>query len=91
MYYTYIAECADGTLYTGFTNDLNKRLKAHNDGRGAKYTKSRLPVVFVYTECFETEHEARSREWHVKQLSRKEKLRLIENKLPDTGTKGEHV
>lgn len=77
-YYIYIAKCADGTLYTGFTNDLEKRLKAHNDGRGAKYTKTRLPVVFVHTEAFQTEGEARSREWHVKQLSRKEKLKLIE-------------
>lgn len=75
--YTYIVQCADGSLYTGWTNDLEKRLQAHNSGKGAKYTRSRLPVTLVYSEEYETESEARSREWHVKRLSREEKLRLI--------------
>lgn len=75
----YIVKCADGTYYTGWTNDLKKRLATHNAGKGAKYTRTRLPVQLVYHEEFASEHEARSREWHLKQLSRKEKERLISN------------
>ena len=75
---TYIVKCRDGSLYTGWTNDLEKRLRAHNEGRGAKYTKSRRPVVLKYYETFSTKQEAMRREWAVKQLSRKEKLELIE-------------
>ncbi len=78
MNYTYILRCADGTLYTGWTNDLDARLKAHNSGKGAKYTKNRLPVELVYFEKFSTKEEAMSREWHIKRLKRAEKLRLIE-------------
>lgn len=78
MNYTYILRCADGTLYTGWTNDLQARLKAHNSGKGAKYTKNRLPVELVYFEEFSTKEEAMSREWHIKRLKRGEKLRLIE-------------
>ena len=77
MNYTYILQCADGSLYTGWTNDLDRRLKAHNAGRGGKYTRSRRPVALVYQEAFETAREAMSREWHIKQLTREEKLRLI--------------
>ncbi len=75
--YTYIVECADGTLYCGWTNDLEKRIKAHNEGKGAKYTKPRLPVKLVYYEKFDTKEEAMSREWNIKQLSRKQKMKLI--------------
>jgi putative endonuclease len=78
MNYTYILRCADDTLYTGWTNDLEKRIKAHNEGRGAKYTKSRRPVELVYYETFDTKEEAQSREWHIKQLTKKEKLKLIQ-------------
>ena len=74
----YMLRCADGSLYTGWTNDLPKRLKTHSAGKGGKYTRSRLPVELVYTEYFSTPREARSREWHIKQLSRAEKLRLLE-------------
>ena len=74
----YILRCADGTLYTGWTNDLDRRLKAHSAGKGGKYTRSRLPVALVYAERCETRREAMSREWHIKRLSRAEKLRLIE-------------
>lgn len=81
MNYTYILECADGTLYCGWTNDLEKRLKAHNSGKGAKYTRSRLPVALVYYEAFETSREAQSREAKIKRLTRAEKLLLI-NKQP---------
>ena len=73
----YMLRCADGSLYTGWTNDLEKRLKSHNAGKGGKYTRARLPVALAYTESCETEKEARSREWHIKRLSRAEKLRLI--------------
>ena len=84
MYYTYIVECADGTLYTGYTNDLKKRMKAHNSGKGAKYTRGRNPVILRYYEEYETKEEATSREWHIKQLSRNEKLNLIKkNHLSD--------
>ena len=77
MNYAYILECGDGTLYTGWTNDLEKRLKTHNEGKGGKYTRSRLPVKLVYFEEFETPNEAMSREWHIKRLKRKEKLLLV--------------
>ncbi len=81
MNYTYIVECSDGTLYTGWTNNLEKRLEAHNAGKGAKYTKTRRPVKLVYQEQFETKEEAMSREYHIKQLSRKEKMKLMKEKI----------
>ena len=73
----YMLRCGDGTLYTGWTNDLPRRLKTHAAGRGGKYTRSRLPVELVYHECFTDRHEALSREWHLKRLPRAEKLALI--------------
>ena len=76
--YTYIVRCADGTLYTGWTDDVKKRLAAHNSGRGAKYTRSRRPVTLVHLEAFATKAEAMRREWQVKHLPRKEKLALID-------------
>ena len=75
--YTYILECADGTLYCGWTNHLKKRVEAHNAGKGAKYTKSRRPVILVYYEEYETKSEALRREAAIKKLSRQEKLRMI--------------
>ena len=77
MNYCYILRCRDGSLYTGWTNDLDARLRSHNAGTGARYTRSRRPVELVYREEFETPQEAMSREWHIKRLSREEKLRLI--------------
>jgi putative endonuclease len=68
MNYTYILKCKDGTLYTGWTNDLDKRVKAHNEGRGAKYTRSRTPVELVYYETFETKEEAQRREYAIKKI-----------------------
>lgn len=79
--YVYIVRCSDDTLYTGWTNDLKKRIAAHNAGSGAKYTKSRRPVALVYYEAFETKQEAMSREFHLKRLSRAEKLALIGSKI----------
>ena len=77
MNYTYILKCADGTLYCGWTNRLEARVKAHNEGRGAKYTKGRGPVSLVYYEEFETREEAMRREAAIKKLSRREKEELI--------------
>ena len=80
MNYTYILSCADGTLYTGWTNDLERRLAAHNAGKGGKYTRVRLPVTLVYHEEYETKEEAMSREYAIKQMTRAQKMRLIETK-----------
>ena len=78
MNYTYILRCSDGSLYTGWTNNLEKRIKDHNDGKGAKYTKPRRPVVLAYYEEFQTKEEAMRREWEIKRLTRKEKMQMIE-------------
>ena len=78
--YTYLLECADGSLYCGWTNRLNERVKAHNEGRGAKYTKSRRPVTLVYYEEFATKQEAMQREWAIKQMTRSQKLALLAEK-----------
>ena len=80
MNYTYILQCSDNTLYTGWTNNLEKRLVAHNSGKGAKYTKSRLPVHLIYYEEFLTKEEAMQREYRIKRLSRQEKLELIKKR-----------
>lgn len=78
MYFVYILECADGTLYAGSTNDLNKRLHEHNNSKnGAHYTKIRRPVTLKYSETLETFAEARKRESQLKKLNRQEKLKLI--------------
>lgn len=78
--YTYILKCSDGTYYTGWTNDIEKRLRAHNSGKGCKYTHSRCPVTLMYLEESETKEEAMSREWHIKRLSREEKEKLIDKR-----------
>lgn len=75
--YTYILKCSDGSLYCGWTNNLEKRLAAHNSGTASKYTRTRRPVELVYYEQFETKQEAMSREYHIKNLTREEKLKLI--------------
>ena len=75
---TYILKCNDNSLYTGWTNNITHRLKMHNEGKGAKYTRGRGPVELVYLEEFETKQEAMSREAKIKRLTRKEKLLLIE-------------
>ncbi len=77
LHYTYILVCRDGTFYTGYTPDLNRRLAVHNRGQGAKYTRTRRPVYLVYHEVFLSRHEAMSREYAIKQLTRQEKLQLI--------------
>lgn len=77
MYFVYIIECKDGTLYTGWTINVEKRLIQHNASKGAKYTRSRLPVLLRYTENVSSKKEALQREYFIKQLSREEKLKLI--------------
>ena len=77
MYYVYILKCADGSLYTGWTNDVQKRLKQHSEGKGAKYTRARLPVTLVYSESCATKSDAMKREYEIKQLSRTDKLHLV--------------
>ncbi len=77
--YVYIVECADGTLYSGWTNDLEKRIAAHNAGDGAKYTRSRRPVKLRYYETFEEKSKALRRECALKKLTRAEKIALIES------------
>lgn len=74
-----MVQCSDGTLYTGWTNDLKKRLEKHNAGKGARYTRGRLPVKLVYYEVFATKSEAMKRETQIKKLSRKQKLLFIIN------------
>ena len=83
--YTYLLRCADGTLYCGWTNDLEKRVAAHNAGTGAKYTKSRRPVELTYCEAFATKQEAMRREAQIKRLTRQQKLMLIENSRDKEG------
>ena len=79
MNYTYMVKCADGTLYTGWTTSVEKRLKEHNEGKaGAKYTRAKRPVELVYYEGYATKEEAMSREYAIKQLTRKEKLALMD-------------
>lgn len=82
MYYVYIVECKDGTLYTGLAIDLVYRIAQHNLGKGAKYTRSRIPVILKYHEQLNTIQDARRREYQIKQLNRAEKLRLINEKEP---------
>ena len=81
MNYTYLVRCADGSLYCGWTNRLEERVRAHNEGKGAKYTKSRRPVELVYYEAFATKEEAMRREAAIKQMTRKEKMALFSGKI----------
>lgn len=82
MNYTYIVKCKDGSFYTGWTNDIEKRIEAHNAGKGAKYTKTRRPVELVYLEESPTKEEAMKREYVIKQMTRKAKEDLIKSFTP---------
>ena len=84
-FFAYLLLCADGSYYAGYTTDLTRRVAVHNAGKGAKYTKSRLPVTLVYFEEFDSEHEARSREWHLKRLTHAQKAALA------AGREGEKI
>lgn len=79
--YTYLLRCADGSLYCGWTNDLKKRLNAHNAGTASKYTRTRLPVEMVYAERHDSKQEAMKHEYRIKRLTKEEKEALI---LSDT-------
>lgn len=81
--YVYIVKCSDGTLYTGWTRDVASRIKVHNSGNGAKYTRSRGPVMLVYWEELADKSEALVREAAIKKMTRKQKLLLIDRS--DTG------
>lgn len=76
--YTYLLRCADDSLYCGWTNHLEERVACHNEGRGAKYTRSRRPVELVYYEIFDTREEAMHREAVIKRCSRAEKQAMVE-------------
>ena len=82
MNYVYIVECSDGTLYTGWTNNLEKRMHMHSTGLGAKYTRGRGPVKLRYYEEFQDKKDAMKREYEIKQLKRNEKELLIKNNKP---------
>ena len=82
-WFVYIVRCSDGTLYTGITTDLQKRVTAHNSKRGAKYTSTRTPVTLVWSQPSENRSTASKEEYRIKQLSRKEKLTLIDNPVND--------
>ena len=79
-YYVYIVNCNDNTFYCGYSNNVEKRVDVHNKSLGAKYTKTRLPVKLIYTECFDSKSEAMKREYQIKQLTRQQKLKLIREK-----------
>jgi len=79
MYYTYILQCSDGTLYTGYAADIKQRVAAHNSGKGSKYTRGRLPVALVYYEELDTKKEALQRERQIKKLDRIGKIKLIQS------------
>ena len=86
--YVYMLRCNDGSLYTGWTTDLVKRVKAHSSGKGAKYTRAHLPVELVYHEVYNSKEDAMAREYALKQLSRQEKLCLIEQSVSEENTAG---
>ncbi len=79
MHYVYILECKDGSFYTGYTTDLENRVKTHNSGKGGKYTRGRTPVALKYYEEYADKNEACRREYAIKQLNRSEKLKIIDN------------
>ena len=83
MHYVYMLRCSDDTIYTGWTTNLEKRIKTHNDKKGAKYTKSRTPVTLIHYEIFETKSEALKREARIKKLTRTEKIKLCKENHSD--------
>jgi putative endonuclease len=87
MFFLYVLRCRDGTLYTGYTNDLEKRLAVHNNGLGSKYVRSRLPAKLVLSKAFPTKSEAMKAEAYFKRLPRKEKLRALESHRCDASSR----
>lgn len=82
-HYVYILECADGTLYTGYTTDIERRITEHNNGTGAKYTRGRTPVTLRYVEYYDSQSNAQSREYEIKSLSRRQKENLLSDGLSE--------
>ena len=89
--YTYILRCGDGSLYTGWTNDLEKRVATHSAGKGCKYTRTHLPVELVYFEEHDTKEDAMRREWAIKHMTRQEKLALVKKCLRHINTPGPSI
>lgn len=77
-HYVYVVECQDGTLYTGYTTDIERRLEEHNSGVGAKYTRGRYPVKLRYSESFPSRSKAQKKEYKIKQLPREKKEELLD-------------
>ena len=84
-HYVYLVQCADTTLYTGYAKDVRQRLAVHNAGKGAKYTRTRLPVTLLASWCFSSKAEALKTEYRIKQLTRQQKLALSKSSV-DSGT-----
>ena len=78
-FFVYLLACSDGSLYTGYTSDLDRRLAQHRSGRGSRYVASRLPVILAYVEEAKTRSRAMKREYQIKRLPREEKVRLCES------------
>lgn len=90
-HYVYIVECSDGTYYTGYSTDVDRRVKQHNNGNGAKYTASRRPVELVYVEKYIDQSDAMSREYEIKQFSRRKKERLVDGDVNPPACAAERV
>ena len=88
MHHVYVLECADGTFYTGYTTDVERRVKEHNEGSGAKYTKGRVPVELRHVETYDSRSEAQSREAEIKSLSRAGKERLVGDETREVAGNG---
>lgn len=82
-FYVYILKCSDESLYTGYTINLNNRIRVHNLGKASKYTRGRLPVSLLYYEIFDTKGKALKREYAIKKLSKEKKLQLINENQED--------
>lgn len=82
-HFFYVLECGDGSYYAGYTNDLEKRLRVHNEGKGAKYTRARLPVRYIHQEAYETKREAMQAEYSFKKLSRSQKEHYMQKEGQD--------
>lgn len=82
-HFFYVLECKDGSYYAGYTNDLERRLRVHNEGKGAKYTRARLPVHYVHQEAYETKREAMQAEYHFKRLNRSQKEQYMQKEGQD--------
>ncbi|MBP3041020.1 GIY-YIG nuclease family protein [Bacillaceae bacterium Marseille-Q3522] len=83
QHFFYVLLCKDGSLYAGYTNNLDRRIRLHNEGKGAKYTRGRTPLTLLYAKQFTSKSEALKAEYHFKQLPRQKKLALIRNETGD--------